>query len=94
MSFDTRTGQHPVGDISAELAQYPEIDSLDVFDRHGRIRWSSDVRRRGKMAEADLLAILAAWGDTPSGPPDLDGDGIVGIGDLLDLLAAWGPCPR
>jgi diguanylate cyclase (GGDEF)-like protein len=59
-SFDMRTGQHPVGDISAELAQYPEIESLDVFDRHGRIRWSSDVRRRGKMADAALLSILTS----------------------------------
>jgi diguanylate cyclase (GGDEF)-like protein len=59
-SFDTRMGQHPVGDISAELAQYPEIEALDVFDRHGRIRWSSDVRRRGKIAEAELLSILTS----------------------------------
>jgi diguanylate cyclase (GGDEF)-like protein len=59
-SFDTRTGQHPVGDISAELTERPEIEGLDVFDRHGRIRWSSDVRRRGKMAEAELLAVLTS----------------------------------
>jgi diguanylate cyclase (GGDEF)-like protein len=59
-SFDTRMGQHPIGDISAELAQYAEIETLDVFDRHGRIRWSSDVRRRGKMAEAELLSILTS----------------------------------
>ncbi len=25
-------------------------------------------------------------------PPDIDGDGIVGVPDLLTLLAAWGPC--
>ncbi len=59
-SFDTRTGQHPVGDISADLAQFPEIEVLDVFDRHGRIRWSSDVRRRGKMAEAELISALTS----------------------------------
>jgi hypothetical protein len=33
---------------------------MDVFDRHGRIRWSSDVRRRGKMAEAELLSVLTS----------------------------------
>ncbi len=28
----------------------------------------------------------------PSGPPDFDGDGTVGILDLLTLLANWGAC--
>ena len=40
----------------------------------------------------DLLALLAAWGSDPGGPPDFDGDGNVGILDLLALLANWGPC--
>ena len=29
----------------------------------------------------------------PSGPPDFDGDGTVGILDLLALLANWGTDP-
>ncbi|MHC4415257.1 MAG: hypothetical protein ACYS0G_08235 [Planctomycetota bacterium] len=41
----------------------------------------------------DLLALLAAWGPGPDGPPDFDCDGFVGIGDLLALLANWGNCP-
>jgi hypothetical protein len=41
---------------------------------------------------ADLVALLAAWGAAPSGPPDLDNDGAVGIGDLRILLDGWGPC--
>ena len=41
----------------------------------------------------DLLALLAAWGTDPGGPPDFDVDGTVGILDLLALLANWGPCP-
>lgn len=41
----------------------------------------------------DFLALLAAWGTDPGGPPDLDDDGSVGINDFLGLLAAWGPCP-
>ncbi|MCH8153410.1 MAG: hypothetical protein IH830_13685 [Planctomycetes bacterium] len=41
----------------------------------------------------DLLALLAAWGTDPGGPPDFDSDGNVGILDLLILLSNWGPCP-
>ncbi len=41
----------------------------------------------------DLLALLAAWGTDPGGPPDFDGDGTVGILDLLALIANWGKCP-
>ena len=52
----------------------------------------------------DLLALFAAWGDCPVGPPalatqggggpstcpaDLDGDGSVGVTDQLILLANW-----
>ena len=40
----------------------------------------------------DFLAVLAAWGSDPGGPPDFDGDGTVGINDFLMLLANWGPC--
>ncbi len=40
----------------------------------------------------DLLALLAAWGQSGH-PADVDGDGLVGIGDLLALLAAWGERP-
>ena len=29
---------------------------------------------------------------SPAGPPDIDGDGVVGILDFLWLLAEWGPC--
>ncbi len=39
------------------------------------------------------LALWAAWGTDPGGPPDFDGDGSVGILDLLALLAHWGLCP-
>ena len=42
---------------------------------------------------ADLLALFAAWGTNPAGPPDFNGDGIVGVADMLILLANWGPCP-
>ena len=34
-----------------------------------------------------------ARGTDPGGPPDFDGDGIVGAPDQLVLLVNWGPCP-
>ena len=52
-----------------------------------------DLDGSGAVGILDLLALLAAWGTDPGGPPDFDGDGTVGILDLLALLANWGPCP-
>ncbi|MCH8164643.1 MAG: hypothetical protein IH889_03455, partial [Planctomycetes bacterium] len=52
-----------------------------------------DLDGTGSVGILDLLALLAAWGTDPGGPPDFDGDGTVGILDLLTLLANWGPCP-
>jgi len=40
-----------------------------------------------------FVDLLGQWGTDPGGPPDLDGDGNVGIVDFLELLASWGPCP-
>ncbi len=52
-----------------------------------------DLDGDGTVSVADLLALLAAWGDCP-GPPeqcpaDLDGDGNAGVTDLLILLGHW-----
>ncbi len=52
-----------------------------------------DLDGDGTVAVPDLLALLAAWGTNPGGPPDFDGDGLVAVPDLLKLLANWGPCP-
>ncbi len=52
----------------------------------------ADLDADGSVGILDLLALLAAWGSDPGGPPDFDGDGTVGILDLLALLANWGPC--
>ncbi|MEE9534340.1 MAG: hypothetical protein V3W06_07965 [Acidimicrobiia bacterium] len=41
--------------------------------------------RLGWVLEQDAIP-------TPD-PPDIDGDGNVGILDFLALLANWGPCP-
>ena len=53
----------------------------------------ADFDLDGSVGILDLLALLAAWGSNPGGPPDFDADGTVGILDLLTLLANWGPCP-
>jgi hypothetical protein len=51
----------------------------------------ADVNGDAVVDVLDLLAVLAAWGNT-GGPEDINGDGVVDVLDLLDLLAAWGPC--
>ncbi len=60
------------------------------IDGVGACPW--DLNGSGAVGILDLLALLAAWGTDPGGPPDFDGDGTVGILDLLTLLSAWGPC--
>ncbi len=60
------------------------------LDGVGACPW--DLDGDGSVGILDLLAVLAAWGTDPGGPPDFDGDGTVGILDLLTLLANWGPC--
>jgi hypothetical protein len=52
----------------------------------------ADLDGSGAVDFADLLAILAAWGNI-GGPEDLDGSGTVDFGDLLLVLAQWGACP-
>jgi len=53
---------------------------------------AGDINGDGTVDTADLLALLAAWGDA-GGPADLNDDGLVDTADLLLLLAAWGECP-
>ena len=50
---------------------------------------TGDLNGDGVVGLADLLDLLAAWGDMNSAA-DLDMDGIVGLSDLLLLLANWG----
>ncbi len=63
---------------------------FDAAGTPGTCAWDLDAS--GSVGTLDLLALLAAWGTDPAGPPDFDGDGTVGILDLLTLLANWGPC--
>ena len=52
-----------------------------------------DLDFTGEVGITDFLALLAAWGTDPGGPPDFDSNGVVDIVDFLDLLANWGACP-
>ncbi|MCH8344570.1 MAG: FG-GAP repeat protein [Planctomycetes bacterium] len=89
------------GDGVVDLAVGAQLDDDGGFDRGavwilfldgvGACPW--DLDGTGGVGILDLLALLAAWGSDPGGPPDFDGDGAVGILDLLTLLANWGPCP-
>jgi len=51
-----------------------------------------DIDGNGVVNTADLLLLLAAWGQS-GGAADVNDDGIVNTSDLLQLLSAWGDCP-
>jgi hypothetical protein len=71
----------------------PGSGSAYVFDLHRCERCPADIAPPyGSVGAVDFLALLAAWGTDPGGPPDLDGNGTVGVEDFLLLLEAWGPC--
>ena len=53
----------------------------------------ADLDDNNMVGTTDLLALLAAWGTDPGGPPDFDDDQNVGVTDLLFLLSLWGQCP-
>jgi len=76
-----------------EIAADPSLDAdgsgiLDECEARG------DIDGDGDVDTADLLALLANWGDCPEPPEpcpgDLDGDGDVDTADLLALLGNWG----
>ncbi len=67
-------------------------DDVSVLLNEGAL-CLGDLDGDGMVGIVDFLALLAAWGTDPGGPPDFDGDGMVGIADFLTLLACWGPCP-
>ena len=83
----------------------PSFNQTNDLPRALSVRRPTNTgQRRGFFSEDDMRntrttvviaagAVLAAWGTDPGGPPDLDGDGVVGIVDFLLLLANWGQCP-
>jgi hypothetical protein len=50
----------------------------------------SDFNGDGEVNIADLLQLVAAWGNA-GGIEDLDDDGDVDVADLLILIVDWGP---
>jgi hypothetical protein len=50
-----------------------------------------DIDGNGSVDVPDLLAVLAAWGQSGV-PEDVNADGTVDVLDLLAVLAEWGPC--
>jgi hypothetical protein len=54
----------------------------------------SDLDGDGMTGFADVLPILAMWGQACGGcPEDLDGSGVIDFPDLLVIFFNWGPCP-
>ena len=50
----------------------------------------ADLDQDGMIGTAEVLLMLAAFGDVTSGPEDLNGDGVVNVGDVLILLGSFG----
>ena len=86
-SFDLNTGFFTTLQNTTVLDAEMEMVVVAVPD----CPW--DISDDGVVGTADLLLLLATWGEDPGGPPDFDGNGAVGTSDLLELLANWGPCP-
>jgi hypothetical protein len=55
-----------------------------------------DVSFDGVVNVNDLLMVINAWGNCPSGsaccPADVTGDNIVNVNDLLAVINSWGSC--
>jgi len=82
----------PGGSIALALTQRDDpIFDLAVTVHLTFAPCTGDLDGTGDVGLADLLTLLAAWGEVDH-PADFDGSGEVGLGDLLTLLAAWGPC--
>jgi cytosine/adenosine deaminase-related metal-dependent hydrolase len=81
----------PMSDVIAELeAAYAQAtpvvcDFLGPYNCTGLL---GDATGDGAVDVADLLAVLAAWGQGGV-PADVNGDGIVDVLDLLLVLAEW-----
>lgn len=85
--------------VDAENPPPIQIGGFYVFDNFDTAEacdcpW--DLDGNGSVGAADLLALLATWGDCPDPPAecpaDFDESGDVGASDLLALLVNWGPC--
>lgn len=82
--FDPGCGIPVVVDMGAYEYQFDPVDQVTF----------ADLNADGTVSTADLLILLASWGQCDVGCclADLDIDGSVGTSDLLLFLANWGPC--
>jgi subtilisin family serine protease len=99
-SADEHASPDDIAEVLADTARNLDGDNpayggllgagrLDIAAALGAPAMTGDLNHDGAVDVADLLILLADWGEEDS-PADLDGDGLVGTGDLLLLLANWG----
>ncbi len=89
-------GGHAFGDITwGELTGYDAavaivLEQVPVMLAAGR---DGDINHDGVVDVADILMLIAAWGECPElpidCPADIDGSGAVEVNDLLAVLASW-----
>lgn len=69
----------------------PYIVYIDDIETIADVRLPGDVNGDGCVDDADLLAVLFAFGcNSGCGPEDLTGDGVVDDSDLLEVLFNFG----
>jgi hypothetical protein len=83
--------------LTFELPAGATISSVKGFGTTEPAPPCPDATGDGLVGTADLLVLLANWGQSVAGGAsdgDFDGSGTVGTADLLELLAGWGTaCP-
>lgn len=80
----------PFGMVEVELTDVRVTGTVEVTPEN--LPLPGDLDGNGVVNSADLLALLAAWGEceVPNNcPEDIDGNGVVDTADLLTLLANW-----
>jgi len=84
---------HKVDSSGAYAYSGWNIDDVEIWGVEPQAECPGDCTGDGVVDVLDLLAVLAAWGQTGALPEDVTGDGVVDVLDLLAVLGAWGPCP-
>ncbi len=91
---DTTVLRFTVNDDGASSIVEAGLDGLLIRAVNCVATVPGDATGDGAVGLADLLAILAGWGECEAPCPpcdvDLDGDCSVGLSDLLSVLSNWG----